>query len=236
MQERLSAIQARIRAACSRSGRDVTEIRLVWVCKNHLQKELLEAHAAGARLFGENRVQEILEKFPLPPDPVTGLPLDYELHLIGHLQTNKVRKVLPLCTTIHSVGSADLWETAARVAAELNLKRDVFLQVNTSRELQKSGFSVEGLMEKLEKLPLASHLRLIGLMTMGPADGNPEVTRSCFRELRGLLHSLRQHLAIRSHFPDLNFLSMGMSSDFEIAVEEGAHFLRIGTALFGERS
>ncbi len=195
----------------------------------------MEAHAAGARLFGENRVQEVLEKFPLQPDPVTGKPLDYELHLIGSLQRNKVRKVLPLCSTIHSIDSPELWETVNRVAEELNLKPDVFLQVNTSRELQKSGFSADGFLDAVAALAPANHLRLVGLMTMGPADGNLEATRSCFRELRELLQTLHEHPVLGLRFPDAKFLSMGMSGDFEIAVEEGAHFLRIGTALFGER-
>ena len=194
----------------------------------------MEAHAAGARLFGENRVQEVLEKFPLPPDPITGQPLDYELHLIGHLQSNKVRKVLPLCSTIHSIDSPELWETVNRVAGELNLKRDVFLQVNTSREPQKYGFQVDDFLDAMTVLPNVLHLRLIGLMTMGPADGDLDTTRSCFRELRELLRSLNEHPVLSGRFPDAKFLSMGMSGDFEVAVEEGAHFLRIGTALFGE--
>ena len=235
MQERLNDVQNRIAAACARSGRDASEIRLIWVSKNHSQQEILGAHVLGAHYFGENRVQEVLEKFPLPPNPETGFPLDYELHLIGHLQSNKVRKVLPLCSAIHSIDSVDLWETTARIASELNLKCDVFLQVNTSRELQKSGFPVNGLSYTIENLMASTHLRLVGLMTMGPTEGDANATRSGFRELRGLLQNLRQQSSIQARFPELQFLSMGMSGDFEIAVEEGAHYLRIGTALFGER-
>ncbi len=229
------AVLSRIQSACARAKRDASEIRLIWVSKNHPQEKLIEAYAAGARLFGENRAQEVLEKFPLPSDP-TGKPLDYELHLIGHLQRNKVRKVLPLCTTIHSIDSTELWETTDRVAKEMNLRRDVLLQVNTSRESQKSGFPAESFLEAVAKLPSVSNIRLIGLMTMGPAEGDAEAARACFRELRELLRGLRENPLLGSRFPDARFLSMGMSGDFEIAVEEGAHFLRIGTALFGERT
>lgn len=231
-----AAVQARIQAACARSGRDPAEIRLIWVSKNHPREALFEAHEAGARLFGENRVQEVLEKFPLPPvNPRTGQPLDYELHLIGHLQRNKVRKVLRLCAAIHSIDSADLWQAVDRIAGEMDLKRDVFLQVNVSREPQKYGFSADGFLDAVAALPLSSNLRLAGLMTLGPAEGGIEAARSCFRELRGLLQTLRADPVLGPKFPEARRLSMGMSGDFETAVEEGAHFLRIGTALFGER-
>jgi pyridoxal phosphate enzyme (YggS family) len=229
------AVRARMRAACARVGRNPDEIRLVWVSKNHPRERLLEAHAAGARIFGENRVREALEKFPLPADPATGKPLDYELHLIGHLQRNKVRKILPLCTAIHSIDSLDLWQTVDRVAGELGLKRGVFLQINASREPQKSGFPAEGFLDALASFPEAPNLRVLGLMTMGPMEGGPEAARPCFRELRGLLENLRAHPLLAPRFPEAACLSMGMSGDFEAAIEEGAHFLRIGTALFGER-
>ncbi len=235
LRERAAEIQSRIRAACGRVGRDPAEIRLIWVSKNHPQARLVEACHAGARLFGENRVQEVLEKFPLPEDPETGKPLDYELHLIGHLQSNKARKALPLCAAVHSVDSPDLWQALDRIAGELGLRRDVFLQINTSRESQKSGFLPEDFLDVLAAFPLAPHLRLAGLMTLGPSEGGPEAARPCFRELRELLQKLRAHPVLAARFPEARFLSMGMSGDFEVAVEEGGHYLRIGTALFGER-
>ena len=235
LRDNAAAIQSRINAACARADRDPSEIRLIWVSKNHPQESLIHAHGAGARRFGENRVQEALEKFPLPSDPATGQPLDYELHFIGHLQGNKVRKMLPLCSAIHSIDSSDLWETVNRVVGELNLKRDVFLQINTSREPQKSGFPADGFLDAVDGLHTAPHLRFVGLMTMGPADGEAAATRFCFRELRELLQTLRDHPVLGPRFPDARFLSMGMSGDFEMAVEEGTHFLRIGTALFGGR-
>jgi pyridoxal phosphate enzyme (YggS family) len=234
--ERAARVQSRIDAACVRAGRSPSEIKLIWVSKNHPRSRLVEAYTAGARLFGENRVQEVLEKFPLPENPETGKPLDYELHLIGHLQSNKARKALPLCAAIHSVDSPDLWQALNRLAGELGLTREVFLQVNTSGELQKSGFTAPGFLEVVATLPPAPHLRLMGLMTLGPAEGGPETARPCFQQLHRLLGELRAHPVLASRFPEARFLSMGMSGDFEVAVEEGAHYLRIGTALFGERS
>lgn len=225
-----ASVNARIEAACARAGRDPSDVSLIWVSKTHPVESLVEARHAGARLFGENRVQEVLEKFPLPSDAT--LP-DYELHLIGSLQRNKVRKAVPLCTTFHSVDGADLWDALNRVAGELGVRRRVLLQVNTSREAAKSGIAPEALPEFLAALSDAPHLDLIGLMTMGPLEGGPEAARPGFRELAGLLRDARATHGAR--FPLLAKLSMGMSGDFEIAVEEGAHFVRVGSALFGAR-
>lgn len=231
------AIDARIRAACARAGRDPADVRLVWVSKNHPQARALEALRLGARIFGENRVQEALEKFPLPGAE----PGSYELHLIGRLQKNKVRKILPLVSAIHSIDSAELLAAVDRIAGELGLKRDVFLQVNTSREPAKGGFEPGEVLPFLASLPPVANVRLVGLMTIGPletADGapaGPDEARRCFRELRGLLERARAAAAPGGPLDDLAWLSMGMTGDFEAAIEEGAHFLRIGTALFGAR-
>jgi pyridoxal phosphate enzyme (YggS family) len=226
------AILSRIAAAAVRVHRDPRDIELIAVSKTHPVESILEAVDAGVRLLGENRVQEALDKFPLPPRP-DGTPRDYELHLIGSLQRNKVRKILPLCSTLHAVDSVELYEAINRIAGELGVRRSVLLQVNTSREPNKSGFAPEALLDTLAALPGAPHLDLIGLMTMGPVDGGPEAARPCFRELAALLRQAREKFGGR--YPLLAKLSMGMSGDFEIAVEEGAHFVRVGTALFGGR-
>jgi pyridoxal phosphate enzyme (YggS family) len=230
--ENYASIRSRMDAACARSNRDPAEVELIWVSKTHPVPRLLEALDAGARIFGENRVQEVLEKFPLPAEGPGGIR-PHELHLIGSLQRNKVRKVLPLCTTVHSVDSVALWETLDRVAGELGVRRNALLQVNTSREPAKSGFDPEGLFEALETLPAAANLDLVGLMTLGPVEGGPDAARACFRELAGMLREARTRFGTR--YPLLRKLSMGMSGDFEVAIEEGAHFVRIGTALFGTR-
>ncbi len=230
---RRARIEERLVAACRRANRDPQEIRVIWVSKNHPVSALIAAQAAGARLFGENRAQEVLEKFPLRA--ADGTVLDHDLHFIGHLQRNKARKVLPLCTAVHSVDSAELWQTLERIAAELGIWREVFLQVNASAEPQKSGFAREGFLDAAAALPPAPHLRLVGLMTIGPA-GDPEAARPGFRALRECLHALHHQPALAARFPAARLLSMGMSGDFEMAVEEGAHYLRIGTALFGPRT
>jgi pyridoxal phosphate enzyme (YggS family) len=227
-----AAIAARIAAACARADRDPQSVELIWVSKTHPVEALVAAQEIGATLFGENRVQEVLEKFPLPPH-TDGTPRDYELHLIGSLQRNKVRKVLPLCTTIHSVDSLELWETINRIAGELGVRRRVLIQVNTSGEENKSGVAPEALLDFLDSLQIAPHIDLIGLMTMGPLEGGAEAARPCFRTLAALLKSAQARFADKH--PGLAKLSMGMSGDFEIAVEEGAHYVRIGTALFGGR-
>jgi pyridoxal phosphate enzyme (YggS family) len=223
-------VEGRLRSACARAGRDPAEVTLIWVSKTHPQERIQEALALGARHFGENRVQEALEKFPLPApaDPKT-----YTLHLIGRLQKNKVRKILPLAACIHSIDSLELLEAVDRIAGELGLRRDVFLQVNTSREPQKGGFEpgdLPAVREALKAHP-PKHLRLVGLMTMGPMEGGPEEARPCFRELRGHLADFRAD----GGFPDMTALSMGMTGDFETAIEEGSTVVRVGTGLFGHR-
>ncbi|HLP40477.1 MAG TPA: YggS family pyridoxal phosphate-dependent enzyme [Fibrobacteria bacterium] len=227
LRENRDRVEARIRAACARAGRDPADIRLIWVSKNHPREKALEALDLGARHFGENRVQEALEKFPLPGRE----PLAYTLHLIGRLQKNKIRKILPVASAIHSIDSVELLQAVDRIAGELGLVRDVFLQVNTSREPNKGGFEPQEFRAALASLPPTPHLRLVGLMTMGPLEGGPEEARPCFRELAGMLADIRRE----GRHPDMAFLSMGMTGDFEVAIEEGAHYLRVGTGLFGER-
>lgn len=238
----------RIQAACVRAGRDPGDVRLIWVSKNHPRERLLEAVELGAGIFGENRVQEAQEKFPLPA-PASGGPAPV-LHFIGRMQKNKIRKILPLAAAIHSIDSLELLEAVDRIAGEMGYRPDVFLQVNTSREPAKGGFEPDALPAVLAALPPLPNLRLVGLMTMGPLEtptggpAGPEAARGCFRELAGLLRSA-QSLASSSGtgapvppsgpLKDLAWLSMGMTGDFEVAIEEGAHFVRVGTGLFGAR-
>jgi PLP dependent protein len=258
--ENRQAVDARIRAACARAGRDPKDVRLIWVSKNHPRERLVEALGLGARIFGENRVQEALEKFPLPaPEGSAQDTHPAELHFIGRMQKNKIRKVLPLATAIHSIDSLELLEAVDRIAGEMNLRRDVFLQVNTSREAAKGGFEPDALPSVLANLPPLPNLRIVGLMTMGPletpagAPAGPEETRRCFRELSAMLRAAQAQAATigpsgavpapgltpgapgAGPLKDLAWLSMGMTGDFEIAIEEGAHFIRIGTGLFGAR-
>jgi len=201
------------------------------VTKNVAIDRIQKAFEAGIRDFGENRVQELLEKKP-------HLPSDIRWHFVGHLQTNKVKSLLGEAALIHSLDRISLAEEIERQAEKKNLKVDALVQVNTSGETTKSGFSPEEVGPALENLKRFDRIRLRGLMTIGPFTEDANLIRQSFRTLRGLRDSLR------NHFADLRvgavgeppILSMGMSSDFELAIEEGATIVRIGTALFGKRN
>lgn len=237
-------VDLRIRAACARAGRDPADVRLIWVSKNHPRERLLEAVELGAGIFGENRVQEALEKFPLPA-PEAGGPAPV-LHFIGRMQKNKIRKILPLAAAIHSIDTLEVLQAVDRIAGEVGFRPDVFLQVNTSREPAKGGFEPDALPSVLAALPPLPNVRLVGLMTMGPLEtptggpAGPEAARPCFRELANLLKTIRAQASAADALAagplkDFAWLSMGMTGDFEVAIEEGAHFVRVGTGLFGAR-
>ncbi len=221
-----------------RSGRQDDNLRLMGVTKTRSYAAVEEAYQAGIRLFGENRVQEAQEKY-------TRLPAEGELHLIGHLQRNKARTVPGLFSAVQSVDSTRtaraLDEAVSRArqeqlegqeAATPGAPLDIFLEVNTSGESSKFGYrSLDALLRDTEEIAGMSHLRIAGLMTIAPFTSDEGVVRKSFAELR------KSFETVRSSFPDLPLteLSMGMSNDFEIAVEEGSTLLRLGTILFGSR-
>jgi pyridoxal phosphate enzyme (YggS family) len=220
---RLARLRARIATAAARAGRDPAALRLVAVTKSASPVQLAAAYAAGLREFGENRVQDALPK-------LDALPADVVWHLIGHLQSNKVNKVLGRFELIHAV---DSWELADRLAAkarERELVCQVLVQVNCSGEASKSGLAPAVAEDFVLSLQALDGLLVRGLMTMAPLDGGETGARASFR----LLASLRAQLTARDlpRLP-LTELSMGMSDDFEIAIAEGATLLRIGRALFG---
>ncbi|MBB5031967.1 YggS family pyridoxal phosphate-dependent enzyme [Prosthecobacter vanneervenii] len=221
---RLQAIRDRISAAAQRCGRDPASVQLLAVSKTFPAEAIREALDAGQLLFGENKVQEILAKAPQ-------LPSNLQWHLIGHLQSNKVRKVLPHVQAIHSVDSLDLARDIDRIAGELGLKAKVYLEVNLGDESSKHGFNAEGLRAQLEALHALTRLEIQGLMCIPPFDDDPEKSRPYFVQLR----TLRDELEKTGGRP-LPLLSMGMSHDFEIAIEEGATMVRVGSAIFGERT
>lgn len=218
---RLLGLRERIVNAAARAGRDPAEIELVAVSKTHSAEAVCEAMEAGQRVFGENRVQEFLAKVPQVPPSA-------EWHFIGHLQKNKIRKVLPLATLIHGVDSLELAQAIDRIAGELDLRPRILLEVNVAGEESKFGFSPEAVRSQIGSIVTLSHLQVEGLMTVPPA--TPESVRPYFVRLR----ELRDVLAVESAAP-LPVLSMGMSGDFEVAIEEGATLVRVGTALFGGR-
>ncbi len=220
----LEAVQERIRKACERAGRDPSEVRLVAVTKGHPPEAVQQLAEAGHRLFGENRVQEAKAKIPLCP---SGL----EWHMIGHLQTNKVKDALRLFSMIHSVDSVRLAAEIQKWAEKYALRVPILLEVNVAGESTKYGFSPEQLLQELESINQFDRLEILGLMTMAPWTPEPEKVRPVFRKLRELKQACEDRLG--APLPEL---SMGMTNDFEVAIEEGATMVRIGTAIFGERS
>jgi pyridoxal phosphate enzyme (YggS family) len=219
----ISGIRQRIAAAAARAGRDHSAVRLVAVSKTHPPGAVTTVAATGQRIFGESRVQEAREKIPL-----CSPGLDW--HFIGHLQRNKIRQALPLFSLFHSIDSPELAAAIDRIAAETGSTVRGLAEVNITGEPTKHGFSPEALRTLLRPLLGLAHLRLEGLMTMAPWSDNPEDARPVFRALR----ELRDELAA-GHGAHLPELSMGMSGDFEPAVEEGATLVRVGTSIFGSR-
>lgn len=221
--ENLDSIRSRIATAAERTGRKPGDIELLAVSKTFTSDVIREAVDAGQVLFGENKVQEAMAKIPQ-------LPSKLRWHLIGHLQSNKVRKILPLVECIQSVGSIDLAKDINRIAAELGLFPKVYLEINVAAEASKHGFSPKAIREQLDELYQLDRLFILGLMCIPPFVPEAEKSRPFFVMLRNLRDELE-----KSGGAPLPKLSMGMSHDFEAAIEEGATIVRVGSAIFGER-
>ena len=223
--ENLVRLHEKIADACRRGNRGESEVALMAVSKVHPVEMILEAHAAGQRLFGENRVQEFQEKFP----HVEGLP-GAEFHLIGPLQSNKTTKAAELFDAIDAVDSLRIAERLNSAAQALSNKLPILIEVKLSHEDTKHGLAPDDLHTLLRALQPLTHLQPRGLMTVPPFDLNPETARPTFQHLRRLRDD---HLTL---CPTLTELSMGMSNDFAVAIEEGSTTVRIGTAIFGKRT
>lgn len=223
MTERIAAIQERISSACARAGREPGSVTLVAVSKTHPPEAIREAANAGLTVFGESRVQEARAKIPLCPSGISW-------HLVGHLQSNKVKHAVQLFEVIHSVDSFRLLEAVDRACDEAGRRMDVLLEVNVSGEAVKFGLGPEAVPDVLKRANELMRVNVAGLMTMPPFAEDAEKARPHFRRLR----ELRDKWRAESGFA-LDQLSMGMSGDFEVAIEEGATLVRVGTALFGER-
>lgn len=221
--ERLAAIHRRIAEAARRAGRAPEAVTLVAVSKTHPTAMLRAALAAGQHIFGESRIQEALPK-------IAALGGQAEFHLIGHLQRNKVNQAVGRFSLIHAVDSGRLIEELERRAAVLGVVQRVLLEVNVSGEASKYGVAPEGVRELVEALERSPHLAGEGLMTIAPDVDDPEEVRPHFRRLRELNESLQGFTRFTPRH-----LSMGMSGDFEVAVEEGATLVRVGSAIFGAR-
>jgi len=222
--ENLERVREQIAQAAAKAGRNADDVELVAISKTHDATKVREAIEAGQSLFGESRVQEARVKIP-------ELPANLRWHFVGHLQKNKIRHALPLFELIHSVDSLALAQDINRIAEEDGLHPRLLLEVNVAGEGSKFGFTPEKLREDLENLLAFSRLSILGLMTIPPIAEEAEASRKYFVELR----ELRDRLQTEFHV-DLAQLSMGMTQDFAIAVEEGATLVRVGTAIFGKRS
>ena len=221
--DNLINIHSRMQDAAHRVGRQVLDVRLVAVSKTYPPAVIQEAWNAGQHVFGENRVQDALPK-------IAELPAKAEWHFIGHLQSNKIRKALPAFTLIHGVDNLELAQQINRIAGEMGLTANILLEINVSGEATKFGFSPADLRQNLEGLLCLPNIRINGLMTMAPYSEDPETARPVFSKLR----ILRDELAAKTG-QALRELSMGMSGDFEVGIEEGATIVRIGSSIFGHR-
>ena len=219
-------VENNIRLACEKSGRDREEVTLIAVSKTQPVEVLKEAYDIGARIFGENKVQEIMDKYE-------ALPEDISWHMIGHLQRNKIKYIIDKVDLIHSVDSIRLAEAIEKEAAKKDIIMDILLEVNVAKEDTKFGLmpeDVENVVKEISKFP---HVRIKGLMTIAPFVENPEENRVHFKHL----HKLSVDIAAKKvDNVTMSILSMGMTNDYEIAIEEGATMVRVGTGLFGARN
>jgi pyridoxal phosphate enzyme (YggS family) len=222
--DNLERVREQITQAAAKAGRDVKDVELVAITKTHPAEKVREAVEAGQTLFGESRVQEARAKIP-------ELSSNIRWHFVGHLQKNKVRQALPLFEMIHSVDSLALAQDVNRIAEEEGLYRRVLLEVNVAGEGSKFGFAPDKLREQMEALLALPRLSIEGLMCVPPLTVESEGSRKFFVEVRELRDSLEKEFNMK-----LPQLSMGMTQDFLIGIEEGATLVRVGTAIFGERS
>ena len=226
VQEQLEEVRQNIRNACERSGRKVEDVTLIAVSKTKPVPMLQEAYDAGARDFGENKVQEILEKEPQ-------LPSDIRWHMIGHLQKNKVRQVIDKAVLIHAVDTVGLAEQIEKEAVKRDLDVSILLEVNVAGEESKFGFAPEEVEEAAREIAKYPHVHIQGLMTIAPFVENSEENRGVFKKLYELYVDMK-----RKNIDNvtMNVLSMGMTGDYQTAIEEGATMVRVGTGIFGARA
>jgi len=226
IQDNIARVEERIAAACLRSGRRREDVKLVAVSKTHPEESVRAAYAAGQRDFGENRVQEAMAKCQALAD------LGATWHMLGHLQSNKARVARELFQWVHSVDSLRLAEKLAQAADPGKARLPVLIEVNLGEETSKAGVRAEELGALAEQMAPLATLELCGLMVIPPYSENPEDVRPYFRQLRALAREIESRT-----LPNVSLreLSMGMSNDFDVAIEEGATIVRVGTAIFGSR-
>ena len=224
--ENLEQVKKNIRDACLAAGRDPGEVTLIAVSKTKPTKLLQEAYDAGARDFGENKVQEIMDKYPQ-------LPADIRWHMIGHLQRNKVKYIVDKAAMIHSVDSFRLAQTIEQEAAKHEVQVPILLEVNVAEEESKFGLKMVEVLPLIERIAEFPHIKVCGLMTIAPFVENAEENRMFFRQLKKLSVDIE---AKNINNVSMSVLSMGMTGDYQVAVQEGATMVRVGTGIFGERN
>ena len=225
VRENLAQVRKHMEEACRRAGRQTDEVTLIAVSKTKPVGMLMEAYEAGARDFGENKVQEILEKRP-------EIPADARFHMIGHLQRNKVRQVIDQVTLIRSVDSLRLAEQIEHEAAKKELHVNILLEVNVAREESKFGFFLEEVEDALREISKYPHITVKGLMTIAPYVEDPEENRDIFKKLHQVFIDMKSKNIDNSN---MSVLSMGMTGDYQVAIEEGSTMIRVGTGIFGAR-
>ena len=225
LQDNLNEVKKRITEAAARAGRNPDEITLIAVSKTKPAEMVKEIYDAGIREFGENKVQEITTKSAI-------LPNDINWHMIGHLQRNKVKQVIDKVSLIHSVDSMRLAEMISSEAVKKNITVSILLEVNIANEETKFGFKKDEVIQLFPVIAALPYIFVRGLMTSAPIVDNPEDNRQYFRELHQLCVDLK---AKNIDNTSMDYLSMGMTGDYEVAIEEGATHVRVGTAIFGAR-
>lgn len=225
LKDNFDQVNANIQAACDRAGRKREDVTLIAVSKTKPIEMLQEAYDFGVRIFGENKVQEIVDKYD-------ALPKDISWHMIGHLQRNKVKYIIDKVDLIHSVDSIRLAETIDKEAAKKNVIANILIEVNVAKEDTKFGLMPEEVEDFVREIAKFEHIRVKGLMTIAPFVENPEENRPIFARLR----KLSVDIAVKNvDNITMSILSMGMTNDYQIAIEEGATMVRVGTGIFGAR-
>ena len=225
VKENLQEVEKKIEEACRRAGRDRSEVTLIAVSKTKPVSMLQEAYSAGIREFGENKVQEMMDKYDVLPD-------DIHWHMIGHLQRNKVKYLMGKAALIHSVDSLRLAEEISAQSVRHQVVTDILIEVNIAGEETKFGTDREEAISLVEEASRLPGIHICGLMTIAPFVENPEDNRTYFRQIRELSVDIA---AKKIDNVDMRILSMGMTGDYEVAIEEGATMVRVGTGIFGER-
>ena len=226
VQENIELVEKKIAEACKRAGRDRSEVTLIAVSKTKPVSMLEEAYATGTRDFGENKVQEMMDKYEV-------MPKDIRWHMIGHLQRNKVKYLMGKSYLIHSVDSMRLAEEISKQSVKHEVVTDILIEVNIAQEETKFGTSRSEAIQLVEDAAKLPNIHICGLMTIAPYVEDPEDNRKYFRQIRELAVDIKEK---NIDNVDMRILSMGMSGDYEVAIEEGSTMVRVGTGIFGKRN